>query len=553
MKKEQPLKWIMARSKRQRLKMALLIISNAFFSVLSILFAFAIKEIIDSATIYNSVDRLVKYAIAICGIVVLQFVFRVIINGLMEHIRGKLEMEYKSHIFAAILDKKQDKISAYHSGELMNRLTNDVSVVADGVSGILPTVVSAFARLICAVAALIILDWIFAIAFTVAGLLVFLVISLLRGKLKNLHKKAQETDGKVRSFMQECIENLLAVKVFSVNDKIERQAEELQQENFKVKMRRKNYSVMGHATYNFIFSAGYLFALIYGGIKILGGMSYGTLSAILQLVNNVQVPFASLSNVLPKYYAMLASAERLMEIEDMEGEPHGEKIDKIALYRDMKGIEFDGVDFSYGRDKVLSGAQFYINKGDFVMIEGTSGVGKSTLIKLMLGVYPPDEGGIYADTGVKKFMLDNGTRSLFSYVPQGNMLFSGTLYDNVTFIKENATEEEIKRALEISCADEFISALPDGLNTVVGENGVGLSEGQIQRVAIARAVLCSSPIILLDEATSALDEDTERKVLDNLKKLEGVTLVIVSHKKAAASICNRRIKIKNKKIVEEKN
>ena len=202
MKKEQPLKWIVKRSKQQRVKMAMLILSNAFFSVLSILFAFAIKEIIDSATVYKDVDRLTVYAIAICGIVVLQFVFRVVINGLTEHIRGKLEMDYKSHIFACVLDKKQDKISAYHSGELMNRLTADVSVVADGVSGILPTVVSAFARLICAVVALIILDWVFAIAFTVAGLFVFLVISLLRGKLKSLHKKAQETDGKVRSFMQ---------------------------------------------------------------------------------------------------------------------------------------------------------------------------------------------------------------------------------------------------------------------------------------------------------------------------------------------------------------
>lgn len=549
MKKERPLEWIVKHSKQQRIKMAMLILSNALFSVLSILFAFAIKEIIDSATVYKDLNRLTIYAIGICGIVVLQFVFRVVINGLTEHIRGKLEMEYKSHIFANILNKKQDKISAYHSGELMTRLTADVAVVADGVTGILPTVVSAFARLICAVIALVILDWVFAIAFTVAGLLVFLVISLLRGKLKSLHKKAQETDGKVRSFMQECIENLLAVKVFSVNDKIERQANELQRENFKIKMRRKNYSVIGHATYNFIFSAGYLFALIYGGIKILDGMSYGTLSAILQLVNNVQVPFASLSNVLPKYYSMFASAERLMEIEEMESEPRSEKIDK-TVYRDMKGIAFAGVDFSYGRDKVLSGADFYVNKGDFIMIEGTSGVGKSTLMKLMLGVYPPDAGEIYADIDGERVMLDSGTRALFSYVPQGNMLFSGTLYDNVTFIKENATDEEIKRALEISCAYDFISELPQGLNTVVGENGVGLSEGQIQRVAIARAVLCSSPIILLDEATSALDEDTERKVLDNLKNLEGVTLIIVSHKKAAANICNRRIKIKNKKIAE---
>lgn len=551
MKSVSPLKWIAKRSKKQNAKMVLLILSNAFFSILSVLFAFAIKEILDSADVHKDLNRLITFAVAIVGIVLLQFVFRVIINGLSEHIRGKLEMEYKSYVFSQILIKKHDKISVYHSGELMNRLTADVSVVADGVSGILPTVVSAGARLVCAVVALIILDWIFAVAFTVAGLLVFLVISLLRGKLKSLHKRAQETDGKVRSFMQECIENLLAVKVFSVNEKIERNADELQQDNFKIKMRRKNYSVVGHATYNFIFSAGYLFALIYGGVKIFYKvLTYGSLSAILQLVNNVQVPFASLSNVLPKYYAMIASAERLIEIEEIDGEKQMPALAKDDVYSKMKGICLDGVSFSYGRDKVLSNASIYIEKGDFVMIEGSSGVGKSTIMKLMLGVYPLDEGKLFVRTNEKDIPLDNSTRTLFSYVPQGNMLFSGTLKDNVTFIKEDATEEQIDFALKISCADEFVRDLPDQLNTVVGENGVGLSEGQIQRIAIARAILCNAPIILLDEATSALDDQTEKRLLENLKGLKDVTLIIVTHKKAASNICNRRIRVSSKRINE---
>ena len=376
----------------------------------------------------------------------------------------------------------------------------------------------------------------------------FFVISLLRGKLKSLHKRAQETDGKIRSFMQECIENLLAVKVFSVNGKIIDKADKLQDDNFKIKMRRKNYSVIGHATYNFIFSAGYLFALIYGAVKILNvpTFTYGALSAILQLVNNVQVPFASLSNVLPKYYAMLASTERLIEIEKVESEPTNNLIDKDAVYKSMKGISAENVSFTYDRDKVLSNASVYINKGDFVAITGASGVGKSTLIKLMLGVYPVDGGSAYVDVGDKMIPLDCSTRTLFSYVPQGNMLFSGTLKDNVTFIREDVTEDEINFALSVSCADEFIKDLPNGLNTVVGENGVGLSEGQIQRIAIARAVLARAPIVLLDEATSALDEITERKVLDNFRKLDNITLVIVSHKKAALSICNRHIIIENK-------
>ena len=551
--KKSTVRWIIEKSKGQHLKIVLLLLSNAFFSALSIFFALCIKEVIDSAVEYQSLNRLISYAVAIIIVVLLQFVFRIITNALAESVKARLELQYKSQLFKSILNKKYDKINGYHSGELLNRLTSDVNVVSDGVTTILPTVVAAVARLLCAVIVLIVLAPIFALIFSIAGILVFLTTTLLRNKLKGFHKKAQETDGKVRSFMQECIENLLAVKVFAVNEKIEGQARDLQEINFSVKMKRRNFSVLGHATFNFIFSAGYLFALIYGGVMLLNGtLTYGSLSAILQLVNNVQVPFASLSNVLPKYYATLASAERMMEIEDIEQESCALEFDKHKVYDNMKGIMVDNVSFTYDRDKVLQGASVYINKGDFVAITGTSGVGKSTLMKLMLGVYPLDDGNVCLDLGDDRLPLDSTTRPLFSYVPQGNMLFSGSLRDNVTFISSNASQQEIDRALEISLAKEFIDQLPEGLDTVVGENGVGLSEGQIQRIAIARAVLTRSPILLLDEATSALDEQTERKVLDNLKTIENITLIIVTHKKAALSICNKNIQIKQKRIEEKK-
>jgi ATP-binding cassette subfamily B protein len=197
----------------------------------------------------------------------------------------------------------------------------------------------------------------------------------------------------------------------------------------------------------------------------------------------------------------------------------------------------------------LENASVYFNKGEITTLKGSSGIGKSTLIKLMLGVYNIDGGEMVFDTEDGNINIDSTTRKMFSYVPQGNMIFSGTLKENVKFINENATEQQIERALKISCAYDFIKTLPNGLETIVGENGVGLSEGQIQRVAIARAVLCNAPVILLDEATSALDEQTESTLLKNLKELEGVTLIIISHKKAAADICNKRIRVEDKKIV----
>ena len=554
MSDKKTLKWIRERSKSQRGNIALLVALNVLFSMLLVGFALAIKTVIDGAiegAKTGETTKLIVGASVLVAIIFLQFLLRFSVNYLAEKIKAKLELEYREYIFDQILKKKYSEINRYHSGELINRITADVSVVSESVSSIVPSVVAAVARLVFAVAALIYLDWIFAIAFTVAGILVFSVISIMRKKLKSLHKGVQETDGKARSFMQECIENLLAIKAFSVNSKIEKKEDELLEEHLKVKMKRASFSVIGNATYNFIFSAGYAFALIYGAVKILGGvLTYGSLSAILQLVNNVQVPFASLSEAVPRYFSMLASAERLIEIEEVEEENVEQVISADDTYLKMRSLVIKDLSFAYDRQNVLENVNAVINKGDFAMIEGSSGIGKSTLIKLLLGVYPPTGGEIYFDTGSNKTPVFSGTRSMFSYVPQGNMVFSGTIKENVSFTHPEATEEEIDRALYISHSKEFIEELPNGIETVIGEKGAGLSEGQVQRIAIARAILSKAPIVILDEATSALDEETEKKVLENLKGIKNVTLIIISHKKAAQDICNRKFKVSKKRLFE---
>ena len=545
--------WLNKRTAGQKAKMVWLIIVNALFSMLSVVFAFAIKGVIDGATNENRETgefQLIVSAILIIAVILLQFVFRIVINGLTEHIKGKLEISVKGNLFNQILVKKYEKINKVHSGELINRITADAVIVADGISSIVPTVVSASVRLICAVIALVYLDWIFAIAFIVAGGLVFIILTATRGLLKNLHKKTQETDGKTRSFMQECIENLLAIKVFSIENKTSNKADELQDENFKIKMKRKNVSVLGHASYNLIFSAGYVFALVYGALKILNeGMSYGSLSAILQLVNNVQVPFASLSSIAPKYFSMVASAERIMEIEDYEEEIKNKNFNASKVYENLSSIEIKDLAFSYDRDVVFEKASLSINKGDFLAITGTSGIGKSTLIKLLLGVYEIENGSLIIK-GKEDIEINSSTRKLFAYVPQGNSLFSGKLKENLCFVDREVTNEEIEKALEISCLKDFVKDLPNGLDTIIGENGLGLSEGQAQRVAIARAILSKAPVLLFDESTSALDETTEEKLLSNLKNIKDVTLIIITHRKSALAICNRKVKIQGKKIIE---
>ena len=200
---------------------------------------------------------------------------------------------------------------------------------------------------------------------------------------------------------------------------------------------------------------------------------------------------------------------------------------------------------------ILDKTSLSIKKGDFVAIMGISGIGKSTLLKLLLGVFSVQGGSISLKLSNKDIPVDKHTRRLFAYVPQGNMLLSGTIRENLTFINESATDEQIEQAINVSCAKEFIDELPQGLETVIGEKGMGLSEGQLQRLAIARSLLSGSPVLLLDEATSALDEATEKKLLTNLKCLKNVTCIIVSHKKAALEICNKYVRIENGKIISE--
>ncbi|MDE6767005.1 MAG: ATP-binding cassette domain-containing protein, partial [Eubacterium sp.] len=201
-------------------------------------------------------------------------------------------------------------------------------------------------------------------------------------------------------------------------------------------------------------------------------------------------------------------------------------------------------------DIIFDNTSFALNKGDFVAIMGISGIGKSTLLKLLLGVFNAQEGDICLKTTQGDIPVDKNTRRLFSYVPQGNMIISGTIKDNLTFINDDVTSAELDEAVRVSCAKQFIDELPNGIDTVIGEKGMGLSEGQIQRLAIARSLLAKSPILLLDEATSALDEETEKQFLTNLKELDNVTCIIVSHKTAALEICNKHIQINNGKIVE---
>ncbi len=545
------LKWIYKSAKKQLPAVFLLVISNALMSFLGVVFAFKCSSVIDFA-VDSDKGGLISSLLFLIALIIAQIAMRVICQNISIRANAKTEIAFKSQLFANIMRKDYSKITAFHSGELMTRLTSDISIISDGIITLAPSIVSMATRLIFAAAALIMLDPTFALVFLVAGVLILAVTSFFRRFLKRLHKLVQETDGRLRSFLQEALGGILMIKVFGIEDKIDKEAGKYQQENYKAKMKRRTVSIVANTGLSLVFQLGYIFAFGWSAFNLLNGIiSVGTVTAILQLVNQIQTPFAGMSGIMPKYYSILASAERIMEIEELDSEKgeETEKIDPVNSYNTLDSIVFDNISFGYDRDVVLKDTSLEIEKGDFAVISGISGIGKSTLMKLLLGVINPESGKIYLrfENGETR-IADKSTRPLFSYVPQGNLLLSGTIRDAITIIKPNASDQEVDYALKISCADKFISEFPEGLNTQIGEKGFGLSEGQVQRLAVARAILSDEPVILLDEATSALDEDTEKQLLENIRNMENKTCVIISHKKAAYDICNKEIRIEDKKI-----
>lgn len=520
---------------------------NAFIGVYNTVFA---KKLVDAATKGHDMDAVVYYGLLYLGITVVQLVTLVLARNYVFKISAKLEMSMKSKLFQDMMEKSYENITAYHSGELMNRLTSDIQVVCSAITTIIPNIVFFIVKIIGIFYILITIDVWFALVFVVGGALVFLASSLFKPVTKRMHKRVQETDGKVRSFMQEGLSSLLMVKTFNAQDKMSATADELQQENYAVKRRRNILSICTGTAVSTVFSLAFVWGLGWGAYMLYYGMiSYGVLTQIITLIGQIRTPIQGMSNIFPTYFNALASAERVMEIEALPNEEIlNSDLDVTKLYNDMSEIRFDDITFAFDRDEVLENTSMSVKKGEFVVIEGISGIGKSTLLKLLLSVYRPQQGEIFIRTEKEKISVDRSTRKLFSYVPQGNFLLSGTLRENVAFVAPDAADSDILNAAKIACADEFIRELPQGLDTVIAERGGGLSEGQVQRIAIARAILSGAPVLLLDEATSALDEATEAQLLKNLREMKDVTCIIISHKKAAEQICDKIVTIEDKQI-----
>ena len=524
--------------------------------LLSLAFAYMVRYLVNSADKRDK-DALLIFSACLVGLVLCRILFKTWDVFYSEKLRSKMFSGIRSRLYAKILRSDYGKIhEEYHSGELMNRLNTDVQEVTVDTVGFVPTLVGMVVQCVGAIVALLTLNWKFTLLYVVCGGVFGGLAALFRNQLKFRHKQVLQSDGEVRSYMQEGLGSILTVKAYGVENRSEQKVNELSDVYYNSRMKRNGLRAMMNALFSLLSNSGLILAVILCSITIYRSpqADYGAMLSIILLLMQMQQPLTSFSSVIPVYYTRIASGERLAELDDLPCDNMAESIKQDDVYNNLRAISFDKVSFSYGRENVFDGAVARINKGEIICLTGPSGAGKSTIFKLLLNVYRPTEGRveICGDfDGQNAVELSAKYRNLFAYVPQGNFLFSGTIYENLRFFAPETDpetqKEEIATALKTACA-EFVYDLPQGLDTPLLEMGAGLSEGQLQRLAVARAILSKRPILLLDEATSALDSATEKSLIENIKGLQGKTCLIVTHRPAALQIADRVFYVENGKI-----
>lgn len=500
----------------------------------------AVKNAIDVAA--GTIDGNIYVAVAIFGILILAS-FALSISAIwVRNILGiKAQNQMQRQLLDRMLRAEWHGKESRHSGDVLNRLETDVNVVVDFLAETIPNTLSVLALFIGAFWYLFSMDAMLAIV-TIAIIPLFILLSKLYVRqMRNLTRTVRNSDSKVQSVLQETIQNRMLIKTLESGDAMVGKLAGTQQELRQNVVRKTTFSVFSNLILNVGFAAGYLVAFLWAAIRLSQHtLTFGGMTAFLQLVNKIQGPARNLTKLVPAFVSVLTAAERLMELEE---DPMEEQGDSIPM-KTPCGIRFDNVSYAYDNEEQLTinNLSFDFKPGSCTALLGETGAGKTTIVRMILALLKPKSGAITIYNNKVEEQLSPLLRCNLVYVPQGNTLMSGTIRDNLLLGKPDATEEEMKEALKKSCA-EFVMQLPDGIDTICTEKGGGLSEGQAQRIAIARALLRNRPIMIFDESTSALDPETERQLLANILSKKDKTIIFVTHRPAVVEYCDHTLKI----------
>ena len=453
----------------------------------------------------------------------------------------KAQNRMQQRMLDRILRSEWHGKESHHSGDVLNRLEFDVTNVVNFLTEVIPNMLSVVALFIGAFIYLFCMDRILALI-TIAIIPVFLALSRVYiGKMRKLTRQVRNSDSKVQSVLQETIQNRMLIKTLESDDTMVGRLESTQSELRSRVVRRTKFSVFSNLIVNFGFAFGYLLAFLWAALRMSAGtLTFGGMTAFLQLVGKIQSPARSMTKLVPQFVSVLTAAERLMELEENPMEEQGESI----YFNEPCGLRLENISYAYSpmEGNVVENLSFDFKPGSCTAILGETGSGKTTLVRLLLALFHPQKGTVEMYDHHHAMEMTPLMRCNLVYVPQGNTLMSGTIRENLRLGCLDATTEEMREALHLACAD-FVDELPKGLDTVCSEQGGGLSEGQAQRIAIARALLRDRAIMLFDESTSALDPETERQLLQNILTRKKKTIIFITHRPAVIDYCDQVLRI----------
>ena len=531
----QSIRWLLSQYKPHRWQIAGLIILQCIVSLLGVVTVVVNKHLVDRATADKDL---------IWGIVIMlsATAMTVLINLFVQMwtitFQEKSSFSIRTEVYGKLLRARMQKLRCFHSEDVLTRLTSDIEQVSSGMLHIMVTGAGTIVKLVSAFVLLFYYDARLALAVTAIAPIGVGIFLLLSGKMRSIQENYQKSEGAYRVFLQENLRNMEVVKAFSGESASEERLLALRDERMRWAVKKRTMQIVTRMVISVTFTMGTTLAFLAGVLQIAdGSITFGTMTAFLSLVGQVQTPVLSLGEMAKRFITVLASVPRIQEVENLEK-------DEMAIPAAVgsAAVRGEGIAFAYDKENILRDISFTVAPGQIVAVTGQSGAGKTTLIKLLLGFTTPSAGKLVLQTETGEIPVSAATRKYFSYVPQGNTLFHGTIRENLQMAAPNGGDAALWEALEMACAKDFVEKLPDGLDTMLGEQSSGISEGQAQRIAIARAMLRSAPVVIFDEATSALDEETEGRILENISKKENHgAYIIITHRQKALEYCTDQI------------
>ena len=547
-------KWIFSYSARYKGAIAFYLILGIISTSMGLVSSVAGKYMIDIITGHDS-SRLWVMAV----IMVSSSVFSLIFGSIISRITAKLSIDINNDIQADIFDKIVDadwmSLNRYSNGDILNRFNGDISTVSSNAISWLPTIVIAVYNFAATFLVILHYDWIMALIALGSAPFMLLMSRFLIKKQRDYSRKVREMSSDLMSFEVEAIYNFDTIKSFGIAPHYSKKMRWWQRRFRDISLKYNLFSIKTNVLMSVAGTFVQFLAFGYCLFRLWSNdITYGTMTLFLQQRSKLSAAFSNVVSIIPSFLNSAVSAHRIRELVELPREvhiPESSQLDKYAHHGFR--VRMKNVNFSYTEgNQVITNSEFEANPGEIVALVGPSGEGKTTLIRLLLGLVRPQGGGVtLSASDGSSIEMNAETRHLFAYVPQGNTVISGTIAENMRMVKEDATDEEIIDALKVSCAWNFVSKLPDTINSSVGERGRGLSEGQAQRIAIARAVLRNAPVLLLDEATSALDVATERTVLRNIvKRHPNKTCIVTTHRPSVLNMCQRVYRVMETQVTE---